>query len=380
MVANANNDPVKDIITLSVSIDLPKDIDFQLPPTYLSFDPTDIGFPTIREEIISDLKINWGDGSITEGITHRYSKRGDYTITITGTGIYSFLYRNNNFTAIDVRKCPNLELLDCTNNALTTGLGLTNCPHLKGLRCDGCPISLLDLSRCPKLEYLYCDYSGIERIIFGNSIASLINVRCNNNKLTSLDLSEAKLLRGLSCSSNQLKELRLGENNSLRWLYCNGNQLKELRFGAYNSLEELSCSNNQIETLQLGINIAQSMFMKISCDDNNIENLEISSERYVSLDCSNNRIKNLDLRQCQVIPRINAPYNQLENLYIDNNCIMEFVNFSCNGLDAAALNRIYEVLPTKSQWVTNCQIFIVGNNSTGDKSIAVAKGWKVIDS
>lgn len=341
-MANANNDPIKGVITLSVSIDQPQDVSF-------------------RNLWAADLEINWGDGNTTHEIAHHYSKRGNFKITIKGTGIYSisFCDGSSNITAIDVRKCPNLESINCGSSQIT-GIDLTNSPHLKILECSNSyKISTLDLSRCMKIETLYCPWGGIEHIIFGSS-TSLKYLTCNDNKLTSLDLSKASQIMEVSCSNNQLKELLFCDNNNLKVLYCN---------------------NNQIATLHLKISATTTPLVAIYCKNNKIENLEIISERPTYIECSNNNIKNLDLRQCLIITRVLAGHNQLENLHIDGCRALDLIDCSYNSLDNAALNAIYNSLPipSQNQWGSSFTIGIAGNNDTGDKSIAEAKGWKVVE-
>ena len=92
-------------------------------------------------------------------------------------------------TALDLSKCPKLEMIACINNGLTK----------------------LDVTMCSKLSVLYC----------------------YRNKLTELKLRGCGWLTELSCGKNYLPNLDFSGCNSLRTAYCCDNDF------SYAATEEL---------------------------------------------------------------------------------------------------------------------------------------------
>ena len=100
---------------------------------------------------------------------------------------------------------PNLKLLSCINNELTS-LDVSQNPALKLLECGQNSLASLDVSKNKKLKNLYCD----------------------ENNLTSLNVSKNTALEFLDCSQNQLTSLDVSMNPALRYLRCKNNQLTNL--------------------------------------------------------------------------------------------------------------------------------------------------------
>jgi len=135
-----------------------------------------------------NIRIDWGDGmpaTVKPGdfnglITYYYPGSSARTITISG--VLSWFYLNElGITQIDVRDAPELLLLSCQNNYLTS----------------------LDLSRNTRLRWLGCD----------------------GNSLTSLDVSKNTALNELTCLGNSLSSLDVSANTKLEWLDCESNQI-----------------------------------------------------------------------------------------------------------------------------------------------------------
>ena len=128
---------------------------------------------------------------------------------------------------------PNLKVLDCSYNALTS-LDLSKNTALTVLICDVNQLTSLDLSKNTALEVLWC----------------------NLNRLTSLNVGENRALRELSCNLNQLTNLDVSNNSALEKLYCAYNQLTTLNVRRNTALTELICNNNQLTCLDLSKNTA----------------------------------------------------------------------------------------------------------------------------
>ncbi|MGP1457921.1 MAG: leucine-rich repeat domain-containing protein [Treponema sp.] len=111
------------------------------------------------------------------------------TLTATGTEITftgalrEFDVKDNGFVeGVDLSCCPNLEVLYCAGNKLTS-LDLSANKSLKRLQCYNNQLTALDVSALGRLELLWC---GI-------------------NKLTALDVSGCKNLTQLRCYRNMIE-------------------------------------------------------------------------------------------------------------------------------------------------------------------------------
>ena len=103
--------------------------------------------------------------------------------------------RNRGITSLQgLEQFPNLEYLNCNNNALTS-LELSLAPKLQTLFCNDNSLSELDPSGAPELRILHC----------------------HANQLTSLDVSANPALSDLACGDNPIQELDLSTNQNLEY-------------------------------------------------------------------------------------------------------------------------------------------------------------------
>ena len=160
--------------------------------------------------------INWGDGTPKETITlsisgtshyHTYNDSTPHSITIIGGNVTFLHCGENQLTALDVSKNPELKELICFFNHLTA----------------------LDVSKNTALTELYC--------------------YCN--QLTTLDVSKNIALQSLGCDSNQLTTLDVSKNTALTELYCYGNQLTALDVSKNTALIYLSILSNKFDAAAL---------------------------------------------------------------------------------------------------------------------------------
>ena len=103
-----------------------------------------------------------------------------------------------------------MERLNCSDNLLTA-LDLSKCPKLEMIACINNGLTKLDVTMCRKLSVLYC----------------------YRNKLTELQLRGCAWLTELSCGKNYLPNLDFSGCNSLRTAYCCDNDF------SYAATEEL---------------------------------------------------------------------------------------------------------------------------------------------
>lgn len=174
---------------------------------------------------------------------------------------------------------------------------LTKFPNLRILRCDFNNLSTLaPLSCCTNLQYLNCSVNNIHSLDPLINCTKLINLKCSNNSIISLDpLSHCTKLENLDCSDNQIFSLEpISSLINLRFLDCSYNNI--------DSLESISSLIN-IHTLTCRANVITSL-LPIS----GFVNLQ-------SLSCGLNRITSLQpLSQCLNLHTIFCCYNQITSL------------------------------------------------------------------
>ena len=169
--------------------------------------------------------------------------------------------------------------------------------------------------------------------ITGENIYDLF---CENIELTELDVTNIPSLYRLRCSGNQLSELDISNNAALVELLCWSNQLTELNISTNALLEMLSCGSNKISVLDVSKHTALE---QLYCDGNELTSLNVSAAHtgLLQVHCTNNK------------------------------------------LDAAALNALFNSLPTVAEgW-----IFVGGNPGfevgVYNPALATSKGWEVSD-
>ena len=140
-----------------------------------------------------------------------------------------------------------LEVLDCSNTALRE-LNLTDFYRLTELHCRGLHLQSLNVNVLPELQLLDCGENELTSLYLSN--LQLEKLICDNNQLTTLDLSRCTALKEVDCRKNQLTGFTWG-TVSLRVLNCAENQLNSLNINNQQALEELDCSGNQLGWLML---------------------------------------------------------------------------------------------------------------------------------
>ena len=164
-------------------------------------------------------------------------------ITVYGNVLNFFCYANS-LTALDISQCPNLEILDASDNKLAT-IDLSKNGKLRALTLHGNMLTAVDLSYTPHLFRFYCNKNKLTQLDLSKT-PDLVQLRCGRNELTQLDVSMLKQLKYFDCTGNKLTKLDLTHSEDLTNLLCADNQLTALDLTACADLEELTCYNNKI--------------------------------------------------------------------------------------------------------------------------------------
>lgn len=164
-------------------------------------------------------------------------------ITVYGNVLNFFCYANS-LTALDISQCPDLEILDASDNKLSA-IDLSKNGKLRALTLHGNMLTSVDLSYTPHLFRFYCNKNKLTQLDLSKT-PDLVQLRCGRNELTQLDVSMLKQLKYFDCTGNKLTKLDLTHSEDLTNLLCADNQLTSLDLKACADLEELTCYNNKI--------------------------------------------------------------------------------------------------------------------------------------
>lgn len=164
-------------------------------------------------------------------------------ITVYGNVLNFFCYANS-LTALDISQCPNLEILDASDNKLAT-IDLSKNGKLRALTLHGNMLTAVDLSYTPHLFRFYCNKNKLTQLDLSKT-PDLVQLRCGRNELTQLDISMLTQLKYFDCTGNKLTTLDVTHSEDLTNLLCADNQLTSLDLKACADLEELTCYNNKI--------------------------------------------------------------------------------------------------------------------------------------
>jgi len=175
---------------------------------------------------------------------------------------------------------PNVESLVCKNKQMTSlPDGMVN---LKKLDCKDNQLTRLP-DGMTSLETLDCKNNSLTSL--PNDMYLLKKLYCDNNQLTSLP-NGMSTLETLYCKGNQLTRLPVGMS-SIKYLQCEDSQLTNLPENTktfFKNLEceepddtmvdTLHCENNQLSALPDGICSTINYTELITCDNNNLKNLQ----------------------------------------------------------------------------------------------------------
>ncbi len=123
-------------------------------------------------------------------------------------------------------------------------------------------------------------------------------------------------LSSLSCFNNRIKNLDVSKNGSLVKLSCSQNYIDSLNVSTP-SLEHLYCDDNQLTSLDIS---DCSLLIDILCNNNQLTSLDISNNPMLwILNCANNRLTSLDVSSNVGLADLDCSGNLLTKLDISNN-------------------------------------------------------------
>lgn len=234
----------------------------------------------VSTDINDTSQYGWKDGKLTELIWNNMG--------ITG--------------ALELEAFPDLEILICSNNAITR-LDVSKNQNLHELNCSTNKLvkDRFLMNDCKKMVFLDCSYNEYLKELDFSGMKELESLNCSDCAFGSLDISSNTLLTELNCSdnissdSNSSEEeeeeeetfvLNVKQNPRLVTLKCSTLGLETLDVSKNVLLETLECDGNALETLDISAN---TELKKLNCESNSLVKLDTSANlKLEELDCQLN--------------------------------------------------------------------------------------------
>ena len=295
------------------------------------------------------MAIEWGDGRLQKIedpeaglITYKYGNRRSYRVRIWAEELDYCNLGSLLLPVKDLRigNLPKMRDLALTSFANTRKIDLSrSCPNVENVNIGNCAdLEYVDVSQCDSLK----------SVLIGG-----------NPKLTSLDVTDKCKLKNLNCSGNQLSSLSLKDLPQLNSLDCSYNpELSRLEFD----------EKMEISTLFIG-----------HC---NFQNLDFLDRLPLLLEfvCRNNQLKELELPESLWIQYLDCSNNQLTRLSISEHWLLTRVDCHSNRLDKEALNQLFEMLGTASDYPHSKSYLSYYDNPgeyTCNQEMPVRNGWTI---
>lgn len=231
-----------------------------------------------------ELLIDWGDGSITNSNSHRYTTPGKYNIVIKAKKLRWFSYVDNRRAGIisaDFKECNSLvgiKLGDYDYTNKITTLDLSGLTVLKYLDVHKVSLKSLNVNGCSALMYLDCSYNDLETINI-ETCKQLVYFDCSVNDITTLNVSGYSSLRYLACDS-ELTSLTVHDCPKLNYLECHGDESATLDLAGCPAITDLHTSGFKIKSM----NVLYSLPLeKLSCGFSGLDLSRIPTLKSLSL-------------------------------------------------------------------------------------------------
>ena len=328
-----------------------------------------------------------GDGYLndTELNIRKLDVSGQHIANLKGIEFFpnlEILYcYNNKLTSLDVSKNPALQYLYCSNNNLTS-LDVSKNTNLTELECNENQLTELDVRQNAALTYLSCSKNNLTSLDVSKN-TNLIELECNENQLTSLDVSKNTVLEYLWCSQNNLTSLDVSKNTALKKLYFSKNQLTKLDVRQNAALTKLVCDQNQLTELDVSQNAA---LVDLYCYQNQLTELDVSKNTALDwLKCYQNQLTSLDVSQNKALELLYCQQNYLTSLDVSKNTQLRALRCSQNNLTSLNVENTKVDLPAiylpEFEAENNTYLIAVGSDRTFDLSnlpgfdVTKASGW-----
>ena len=293
-------------------------------------------------------------------------------------------YSDNYYpTAVDLSKCTKLQQLDVAKNKIRS-LDLTQNGALRTLACGDNEITSLDVAHLASLERLSAsNCSALETLTLGEH-PNLLFLDIYGTKLQSLDLAKYPQLEELSCAYAKLKSLDLSHSKQLRVLSCSKNPFKGLDVSHCPLLEELNCGDLQISSIDLSNN---PKLISLQMGHNNLSQIDLSAQKELKrLHLFYNNISSLDLSVQTHLEELLCNNNRIAAITLPANAPLRQLDIYDNQIKEPQMAQIVDKLPDRTG-MTRGLFKVVNTPSTLEGNVcpkalvdqALGKQWRVVD-
>ena len=278
---------------------------------------------------------------------------------------YDYYPKNGALSKVELDEV--LEM-DCSGLGISSLTGISNFQMLKELDCSDNQLTELDLKGVTEIEILDCSNNALERLSwprklrentsgFGNALIRILN--CSHNDLTSLDLDSSMYLEEVDCSYNQITRIYSNRLLNMKSINISHNPAKLMsQMSFFPKLETLICSSMNLEELNLA-NIRITEIKSLDCSNNLLSNLDTTVLKNLqTLDCHSNVLTSLSAAKTLV------------TLDCSDNCLRSWGLNSCTALKKVNCSRNY--LPSKPSVPSGCTL-------TYDPQKKEQSGYTIID-
>ncbi len=154
----------------------------------------------------------------------------------------------------------------------------------------------------------------------------------NNNILDPSELSNISVLDLGGAGYFELDVMSMFPN--LNILSCENNNITNLDLSNNTALTQLNCNNNQLTSLDLSNNTA---LIRLNCNNNQLTSLNLSKSTNLNyLECNDNQLTNLDLSKATNVANLICDNNNLTNLNLSKSTAL--ISLNCNNNKLSSLD------------------------------------------
>lgn len=147
---------------------------------------------------------------------------------------------------------------------------------------------------------------------------------------------EADKVKSITCSDMEIAKLTdIDKYSNLETLDCSGNKLVSLDLSKNRHLTGVNCKRNSLRSLSVA---GCKELRTLDCSYNSLSSLDLSSATALeSVDCSNNSLATLNVGGCSALRTLDCSYNKLTTLDLSETTGIVTVNCKRNSLTSLIL-------------------------------------------
>ena len=247
--------------------------------------------------------------------------------------------------AIDLSNLPELEVVVLSGNKISS-VDLTHNPKLKGFHGEKMALTSLDLSKCPELTLIQCSQNYDLKTVDLSMLPNLEVFKADLIGLKSIDVSHNPKLKQLHLGGNKLTTLDLSKNPLLEELNLNNNKkLSSLDF--LSTLPELKMLTIKKTNLTVDPDFSKNTKLEyINMASCGFKKVDLSHNPMIKkLYCERNELTELDLTKTPLLRDFIAFENKLTKLDFSACKELQYTDISVNEIAEPAMQVIVESIP-----------------------------------